>query len=422
MYTEKKMPLAERCRPQKLEDLVGQEHLVGPNGILRKAITSGAVPSMILWGPPGVGKTTIANVIANSLKVPFYNLSAISSGVKELREVIDKAKFQQGTILFIDEIHRFNKSQQDALLSAVEKGVIRLIGATTENPSFEVNSALLSRCQVYKLKSLTEAHLLQLINNAIEKDALFVDKKPIIKEQEALINISGGDARKILNLFELVFENLEGDMEITNEKVMKIAQQRVAIYDKSGEQHYDIISAFIKSIRGSDPNGAVYWMARMIEGGEDVKFIARRLLILASEDIGNANPTALVIATNTFQAVQFIGYPEAEIILSQCVTYLAASAKSNASYVAIKAAKSAVKEMGDLPVPLHLRNAPTKLMKEEGYGKGYQYAHDYDNNFVAQEYLPEQLKTTKFYDPGINARENELRQRLKLLWKEKYGY
>ncbi|MDN4164873.1 replication-associated recombination protein A [Cytophagales bacterium LB-30] len=423
MNTPHQAPLAERCRPRHLSDLIGQEHLVGEKGIIRKAIESGSVPSMIFWGPPGVGKTTIANIIANSIKVPFYNLSAISAGVKELREVIDKARMQSGCILFIDEIHRFNKTQQDALLAAVEKGIIRLIGATTENPSFEVNSALLSRCQVYTLKALTEQHLMQLLQQAMEKDAMFKSKKVHLQETKALFNIAGGDARKLLNLFELVVESLPGDeVSLSDAQVMEIAQQRVAIYDKSGEQHYDIISAFIKSLRGSDPNAAVYYLARMIEGGEDVKFIARRMLILASEDIGNANPTALVIATNTFQAVQFIGYPEAEIVLSQCATYLASSPKSNASYMAIKIAKGIVRETGDLPVPMHLRNAPTKLMKNEGYGKGYQYAHDYEANFVHQEYLPDAIKNTKLYEPGANARENELRTRLKALWKDKYGY
>jgi len=417
------LPLAERMRPTSLDELIGQEHLVGEQGILRKTISSGVIPSMILWGPPGVGKTTIANIIANQVKMPFHTLSAVSAGVKDVREAIDKAKRQGKAILFIDEIHRFNKSQQDALLGAVEKGTITLIGATTENPSFEVNSALLSRCQVYTLKSLNEDDLLRLIDHVLSADSKLKKKKVKIKEHKALLNISGGDARKLLNLLELVYDSLSGDLiEITDDEVMDIAQQRVAIYDKSGEQHYDIISAFIKSIRGSDPNAAVYYLARMIEGGEDVKFIARRLLILASEDIGNANPTALVIANNAFQAVNVIGYPEARIILSQCVTYLACSPKSNASYMAINKAQSLVRETGDLAVPMAIRNAPTKLMKDEGYGKGYQYAHNYTNNFVDMEFLPEEIKETKLYDPGKNSREDDMRKRLKALWKDKYGY
>uniref|UniRef100_UPI0040479855 replication-associated recombination protein A n=2 Tax=Roseivirga sp. TaxID=1964215 RepID=UPI0040479855 len=416
-------PLAERIRPQTLDDLIGQEHLVGKNGVLRRAIESGSVPSMILWGPPGVGKTTIANIIANSVKAPFFTLSAISAGVKEVREVIQRAKFQSNTILFIDEIHRFNKSQQDALLGAVEKGDVTLIGATTENPSFEVNSALLSRSQVYTLKALSKDDLLRLVKSALEKDKLLSKKKVELKETEALFSISGGDARKLLNLLDLVIENLDGEtIEITNDKVIEVAQQRVAIYDKSGEQHYDIISAFIKSIRGSDPNAAVYYLARMIEGGEDIKFIARRLVILASEDIGNANPTALVMATAAFQAVSMIGYPEGRIVLSQCVTYLASSAKSNAAYMAINEAQNLVRKTGDLSVPLPIRNAPTKLMKEEGYGKGYQYAHDYPGNFVNQEFMPSEIKGTKLYDPGRNPREEEMRKRLQAMWKDKYGY
>ena len=416
-------PLAERIRPQTLDDLLGQEHLVGKNGVLRRAIESGGIPSMILWGPPGVGKTTIANIIANTVKAPFIPLSAISSGVKEIREVIQRAKFQSKTILFIDEIHRFNKSQQDALLGAVEKGDVTLIGATTENPSFEVNSALLSRSQVYTLKALSKEDLLRLVESAIEKDKILSQKTIHLKETQALFSISGGDARKLLNLLDLVVENLGGEeVEITDDKVIDIAQQRVAIYDKSGEQHYDIISAFIKSIRGSDPNAAVYYLARMIEGGEDIKFIARRLVILASEDIGNANPTALVIATNAFQAVSMIGYPEGRIILSQCVTYLAASAKSNAAYMAINEAQALVRQTGDLQVPLPIRNAPTKLMKEEGYGKGYKYSHDFPGNFVNQEFLPAEIKGTKLYDPGKNPREEEMRKRLQAMWKEKYGY
>ncbi len=417
------LPLAERIRPATLDDLIGQQHLVGQHGVLRRAIQSGVIPSMILWGPPGVGKTTMANIIAHSVKATFYTLSAVSSGVKDVREVIAKARNHAKTILFIDEIHRFSKSQQDALLGAVEKGVITLIGATTENPSFEVNSALLSRCQVYTLKTLDENDLLNLLQIAMQKDEKLRSKRITIKEHKALLKISGGDARKMLNLFELVIDSQPlGAYVITDALVTSVSQQRVAIYDKNGEQHYDIISAFIKSIRGSDPNAAVYYLARMIEGGEDVKFIARRLLILASEDIGNANPTALVLAANCFQAVTFIGYPEAEIVLSQCVTYLAGSPKSNASYVAIKQARALVRETGDLQVPMHLRNAPTKLMKNEGYGKGYQYVHNFDTNFAAQEYLPDQVKNTVLYDPGRNAREEEIRKRLKMLWKEKYGY
>lgn len=416
-------PLAERIRPTTLEEIVGQQHIIGKEGVLKRAVKAGVIPSMILWGPPGVGKTTIANIIAQQINANFFSLSAVSSGVKDVREVIHKAKGYSKTILFIDEIHRFSKSQQDALLGAVEKGIITLIGATTENPSFEVISALLSRCQVYTLKSLEESELIDLLKRAIKSDEKLKKKKITIKEYDALLNISGGDARKLLNLLELVVDALQSDkIKITNDVVTKIAQQRIAIYDKSGEQHYDIISAFIKSIRGSDPNAAVYYLARMIEGGEDVKFIARRLLILASEDIGNANPTALVLATNAFQAVSMIGYPEAEIILSQCVTYLASSAKSNASYVAIKTARSLVKKTGDLSVPMSLRNAPTKLMKNEGYGKGYKYSHNFENNFAHQEFLPEKIKETKLYDPGKNPREEELRKRLKALWKEKYGY
>ncbi|GHN00293.1 ATPase AAA [Cytophagales bacterium WSM2-2] len=415
-------PLAERMRPITLDDLIGQEHLVGANGIIRRAVVSGNVPSMILWGPPGVGKTTIANIIAHEVKRPFHVLSAVSSGVKDVREVIEKAKFAPRTILFIDEIHRFNKSQQDALLGAVEKGTITLIGATTENPSFEVNSALLSRCQVYTLKSLSEEELLKLVDQALKRDEELKSRKIIIKEHQALLNISGGDARKLLNLVQLIAESIAGDIVVTDELVINTAQKHIAIYDKSGEQHYDIISAFIKSLRGSDPNAAVYYLARMIEGGEDVRFIARRMVILASEDIGNANPTALVMATTTFQAVDVIGYPEAQLILSQCAIYLASSPKSNSATVAIGAAMNAVHENGDLPVPLSIRNAPTKLMKDMGYGKEYQYAHSYENNFAEMEFLPDKLKGTKFYEPGRNAREEELRSYLKKLWKEKYGY
>lgn len=426
------IPLAERMRPSVLDELLGQGHLIGKGAVLRKAIEQGHIPSMILWGPPGSGKTTIAHVIAEATGVPFYTLSAISSGVKEVREVIGLAEKKPGTILFIDEIHRFNKGQQDALLGAVEKGVITLIGATTENPSFEVNAALLSRCQVYVLHPLEKEQLVQLLDHAVHSDERLQSKKIVLKETEALLRLSGGDARKLLNLLEIVVDALgafAGDngkmpdeIVITDEHVMQIAQQRIALYDKSGEQHYDIISAFIKSIRGSDPNAAVYWLARMIEGGEDVKFIARRMVILASEDIGNANPTALVLATNTFQAVNVIGYPEARIILSQCATYLASSPKSNASYMAIGKALATVKKTGDLPVPLHLRNAPTKLMKNMDYGKGYQYAHDFERNFITQEFLPDSISNTRFYDPGENAREEEIRKFLKNRWKEKYGY
>lgn len=422
MLTNSLPPLAERMRPSRLEDLIGQEHLVGENGIIRKAIQTGNVPSMILWGPPGVGKTTIANIIANEVKRPFHMLSAVSAGVKDVRDIIDQAKRSSRAILFIDEIHRFNKSQQDALLGAVEKGTITLIGATTENPSFEVNSALLSRSQVYTLKSLTEKDLLNLVTQALEKDTELKKRDITIKEHQALFNISGGDARKLLNLLDLISESVSGAIEITDDLVMNVAQKHIAIYDKSGEQHYDIISAFIKSLRGSDPNAAVYYLGRMIEGGEDVKFIARRMVILASEDIGNANPTALVMATTTFQAVSMIGYPEARIILSQCAVYLASSPKSNASYMAIESALHTIRQTGDLPVPLAIRNAPTKLMKDMDYGKGYQYAHDYKNNFVQMEFLPDKIKETKFYEPGKNAREEELRNYLKKLWDKKYNY
>ncbi len=418
------VPLAERLRPHKLDELIGQEHLTGKGSILRNAIEQGKVPSMILWGPPGVGKTTIANIIAHTLDCPFYTLSAISSGVKEVREVIEQAKSQDRAILFIDEIHRFNKSQQDALLGAVEKGTITLIGATTENPSFEVNSALLSRSQVYVLKALTEKAMIQLLQDALKRDEWLQQKQIQLKETAALIRISGGDARKLLNLLELVVQ-AAGDASpviITDEWVMEVAQQKIALYDKQGEQHYDIISAFIKSIRGSDPNGAVYWLARMLAGGEDIKFIARRMVILASEDIGNANPNALLLANACFDAVHKIGNPEARIILSQCAVYLAGSAKSNASYLAIDEAIALVQQHGDLPVPLHLRNAPTKLMKNQGYGKGYQYSHDYELNFSAQEYLPDALSGRPIYQPGRNAREEEIRKFLKQRWKDKYNY
>ena len=423
-------PLAERIRPKNLDEYLSQEHLVGDKGSLTRQIKKGIIPSLILWGPPGVGKTTLANIIATESNRPFYTLSAISSGVKDVREVIDKAKQSGGLfttknpILFIDEIHRFSKSQQDSLLGAVEKGWVTLIGATTENPSFEVIPALLSRCQVYILNSFGKEELNRLLHRAITTDQYLKEKKIELDETEALLKLSGGDARKLLNIFELVINNQESKpkIKITNALVTSLVQQNIARYDKTGEQHYDIISAFIKSIRGSDPNAAVYWLARMIEGGEDIKFIARRMIILASEDIGNANPTALVMANNTFQAVTTIGYPEARIILSQCAIYLATSAKSNASYMAINNAQRLVKETGDLSVPLHIRNAPTKLMKELGYGEDYKYSHDYNNNFVAQEFLPNEIKNTKIYDPGNNQRENSLRSFLKKLWGGKYGY
>ncbi len=416
-------PLSERMRPTKLEELAGQQHLVGKGSILRTAIENEAIPSMIFWGPPGSGKTTIANIIAHTLNAPFYQLSAISSGVKDVREVIEKAKQETKAILFIDEIHRFNKGQQDALLGAVEKGIITLIGATTENPSFEVISALLSRCQVYVLKTLDESDLIYLLQNAMQKDEVIKQYKIELKEISALINISGGDARKLLNLFELVVTSSnKKEIVITDELVMNVAQKRIALYDKQGEQHYDIISAFIKSLRGSDPNAAVYWLARMIEGGEDVKFIARRMLILASEDIGNANPNALLLANATFDAVNKIGWPESQLILSQCAIYLASSPKSNAATTAIGAASSAVKQYGDLSVPLHIRNAPTRLMKDLDYGKGYKYSHSYEGNFEEQEYLPKEIEGMKFFEPGNNTREEELRKFLKSRWKDKYGY
>ena len=415
-------PLAERLRPESLDQLVGQKHLTGRGSILRTALDQGKIPSMILWGPPGTGKTTIANIIAHTLKSPFYTLSAISSGVKDVREVIEEARQKEKVILFIDEIHRFNKGQQDALLGAVEKGIVTLIGATTENPSFEVNSALLSRCQVYVLKPLGKEELVELMQSAIQKDSFLKKRKIELKETEALITISGGDARKLLNLLELVANVQTDPLIITDDLVMETAQQRIALYDKQGEQHYDIISAFIKSMRGSDPNAAVYWLARMIEGGEDVQFIARRMLILASEDIGNANPNALLLANATFDAVSKIGYPESRIILSQCAIYLASSAKSNASVMAISDAQAIVNQTGDLPVPLHLRNAPTRLMKNMDYGKGYAYSHSYEKNFSAQEYLPEEIRGKSFFDPGKNAREEEMRKHLRSLWDKKYGY
>ncbi|MCB0462245.1 MAG: replication-associated recombination protein A [Flavobacteriaceae bacterium] len=422
-------PLAERLRPKTLDDYISQSHLVGDKGSLTQSIKQGLIPSLIFWGPPGTGKTTLANIIAETSGRPFYTLSAISSGVKDVRDVINKAKQSGGLftaknpILFIDEIHRFSKSQQDSLLQAVEKGWVTLIGATTENPSFEVIPALLSRCQVYILNSFDKNDLETLLKRAIEKDDIISQKNIKLDETEALLRLSGGDARKLLNIFELIVSSFDSDnITITNDIVLQKVQNNTVRYDKTGDQHYDIISAFIKSIRGSDPNAAVYWLARMIEGGEDVKFIARRLLILASEDIGNANPTALVIANSTFQAVSTIGYPESRIILSQCVTYLACSAKSNASYLAIKDAQQLVKETGDLSVPLSVRNAPTKLMKELGYGENYQYAHNHENNFANQEFMPESIKNTKLYDPGNNTRENTLRDFLKKRWKDKYDY
>ena len=422
-------PLAERIRPQKLEDYLSQSHLVGPNGSLTQQIAKGIIPSLIFWGPPGTGKTTLAQIIAQESKRPFYILSAINSGVAAIREVIEKAKQSGGLftaknpILFIDEIHRFSKSQQDSLLAAVEKGWITLIGATTENPSFEVIPALLSRCQVYVLNAFSKDDLEALLQRAMTQDIFLREKKINIQESEALLRLSGGDGRKLLNIFELVVNASEvDDITITNEKVLHLVQQNTVLYDKTGEQHYDIVSAFIKSIRGSDPNGAVYWLARMIEGGEDVKFIARRLLILSSEDIGNANPTAFIMANNTFQAVATIGYPESRILLSQCAIYLATSPKSNASYTAINEAQQLVKQTGDLPVPIHLRNAPTKLMKELGYGEEYKYSHDYANNFTEQEFLPDAISETKLYNPGNNSRENSTREFLKNRWKDKYGY
>lgn len=420
-------PLAERIRPTSLKDYISQQHLVGKHGVLTQLIAKGVVPSLILWGPPGIGKTTLANIIAKESKRPFFTLSAINAGVKEVREIIENAKKRgslftaKNPILFIDEIHRFSKSQQDSLLGAVEKGWITLIGATTENPSFEVIPALLSRCQVYILNAFDKTDLIALLNRAIQKDSILATKNIILKETDALLQVSGGDARKLLNIFELLV-NTEDRIEITNKLVLEKIQKNTVRYDKTGEQHYDIISAFIKSIRGSDPNAAVYWLARMIEGGEDVKFIARRMLILASEDIGNANPTALILANNTFSAVAVIGNPESRIILSQCAVYLANSPKSNASYAAINNAQSLVKQTGDLAVPLALRNAPTKLTKDLDYGKSYKYAHDYEGNFVEQEFLPKEISGTKLYEPGNNNRENQFKELLQKRWKKKYGY
>ncbi len=424
------IPLAERLRPQNLDDYISQKHLVGKGAVLRNAIDSGLLPSILFWGPPGVGKTTLAQIISNTMKRPFYSLSAINSGVKDVREVIQKAEKSSffGTnnpILFIDEIHRFSKSQQDSLLGAVEKGTITLVGATTENPSFEVISALLSRCQVYVLKSFDRLDLELLIKNALEKDAILKNLKISIKENESLIRLSGGDGRKLLNTLEILVGSLKSGnkkIEITNDKVEKIIQQNLVRYDKTGEQHYDIISAFIKSMRGSDPNAAVYYLARMVEGGEDPKFISRRMLIFSSEDIGLANPTALVMANTCFDAVAKIGYPECDIILSQTVIYLATSPKSNSAYKAIRNTLQLVKETGDLSVPLHLRNVPTKLMKQLDYGKNYKYAHGFQGNFVNQEFLPPEISGEKLYEPGVNPKEKAIQDKLKLLWKEKYGY
>ncbi len=417
------VPLAERMRPQSIDEIIGQQHLVGPNGILRQLLNSGNIPSVIFWGPPGIGKTTLAFILAKHVGLPMFSLSAISAGVKEIREVIGNAKEIGKVILFIDEIHRFNKSQQDSLLAAVEQGIVVLIGATTENPSFEVIRPLLSRSQVYVLEPLLESEMLSLLKRAISEDEYLNKRNVELKETSALYNLSGGDARKLLNLLELVVQSISEETAIITDKaVTRVAQQKIATYDKGGEQHYDVISAFIKSIRGSDPNAALYWLARMVEGGEEPKFIARRMLILASEDIGNANPNALLLATACFQAVEMIGYPECTLNLAQTATYLATSVKSNASYLGIKAAIKSVREHGDQPVPLHLRNAPTTLMKNLDYGKGYQYAHEHENNFIDIEFLPEKISGTKFFEPGNNQRENEIRQFLKFRWKDKYKY
>jgi len=425
-------PLAERLRPKDIDDFCGQEHLVGKNAVLRRVLESGNIPSFLLWGPPGVGKTTLAGIIAATLKRPFFQLSAVHSGVKDVRETIEKAKKQQffnqpNAILFIDEIHRFNKSQQDSLLSAVEQGTITLIGATTENPSFEVISPLLSRCQVYIMKSLSEEELVQLLDKALKKDTYLAAYNIEIAEYKALLRVSGGDARKLYNALELVVgseaeETKEVKIVITNEMVLRHVQKNLAMYDKNGEQHYDIISAFIKSLRGSDPNAAVYWLARMVEGGEDPKFIARRMLILAAEDIGLANPNALLIAQSCFEAINVIGWPESRIILSEAAIYLATSPKSNSAYMAIDEAIAKVRSEGDLPVPLHLRNSPTKLMKDIGYGRDYKYAHSYSGNFIPDNFLPESINGTQFYEPGANPREEEIRKRLSVMWKDIYKY
>lgn len=416
-------PLAERVRPEKLNEYTGQEHLIGKGAILREAIQNKSIPSIIFWGPPGVGKTTLARIIGNELNLPFYGLSAINAGVADVRKIIAEAKTIGKVLLFLDEIHRFNKSQQDALLGAVENGSIVLIGATTENPSFEVNNALLSRCQIYILKELNKEHLKQIIDNALAKDEWLQSKNIIFSETEALFLQSGGDARKLLNILEqIIIQTNSTPIIINNESTTRILQQKTAMYDKGGEEHYNIISAFIKSLRGSDPNAAIYYLARMLDAGESIEFIARRILILASEDIGNANPNALLLATNCFQAIQMIGMPEARIILSQTVIYLATSVKSNASYLAIDEAMSTVKKTGNLQVPLHLRNAPTQLMRDLNYGSDYQYAHLYENSFIMQEFLPDGISGQKFYEPGNNARENEQRLFLKNRWKEKYGY
>lgn len=415
-------PLAEILRPTTLDNYIGQQHLVGPGAVLRTLIESGRIPSMIFWGPPGIGKTTLAMIISQTLNRPFHTLSAISSGVKEVREVIEKAKDEDGAILFIDEIHRFSKSQQDSLLGAVEKGTVTLIGATTENPSFEVISALLSRCQVYVLKDFGEADMKQLLNSAVQYYAT-EGRTVEVRETEALFRISGGDARKLLNALELIVNrNRESTVVIDNAHATEVIQQNLSYYDKLGEMHYDIISAFIKSMRGSDPNAAVYWLARMIEGGEDPVFIARRMLIFASEDVGNSNPNALLLANACFDAVTKLGYPECRITLSQCAVYLASSPKSNSTYAALGAAQQMIKQTGDLPVPLHIRNAPTKLMKEMGYSEGYKYAHNYQGNFVEQEFLPDALRGIKFYEPGQNPREEETRRLLRSRWGQKYGY